>query len=105
MAAENPVPVVLRLPGVHDAELGQVGCSSDRQKRQARERLSRREGTAGFKEARWESEGNPGHALIQRVAARYGADAVGAEIHIQAVKPYAGFVDHVGSEIVGPAYQ
>ncbi len=86
--AHRVVPVVLDLPCVHDAALGQVGCGPDRQERNARL-----------------IKGDAGDRLVNPVRRRHGVQAVAAKVHVQAVEACAQFIDHFGTEVVGIADQ
>src|SRR6266853_1934560 len=85
--AQYPVPVVLRLPGVHNALLRQVGSRTEAEQ------------TAG-------GEADIGDGLIQLLRRRFRvADGVATELHVETSPGSAGFIDHMGVEVVRPANQ
>ncbi len=84
MLAQYEVPVVLCLPGVDDTCLGQVGCRTVTQKSA-------------------DGEGHIGESLVQLAGCGFRAEAVATELNIQATKGDAGFIHHVGAEVMRPA--
>src|SRR5579871_1157544 len=86
MLSQNVVPVVLRLPGIHESAL--------------------REGAIGaVAKGCLIVKNNLGQGIGDVVGGGFGADGVSAKLHIQAIKPDAGFIDHPTAEVVSPAYQ
>src|ERR1043166_4200170 len=85
--APNVVKVVLRLPRVHQASLGEVGRGTKAQE----------SALNGYVGQRVEDASLCG---LERIA-----NVVAAEIHIQAVEAHANFVHYVRSKVVGFADQ
>src|SRR5262249_15880604 len=84
MLAHHIVPVILRLPGVHDALLGQV-CG----------RAITEVGAGILKD-------HVSKSLVQLVGSGHGVGAVAAKLYVQTAIRHTRLITHVGSEIVGP---
>src|ERR1700681_1533110 len=72
--AHHKVPVILGLPGIHDAALGQVSSCANWGE------------TGGL-------ESHTGNCLLDLISSGNRAEAVAAKVHVQAVKAYTGFID------------
>src|SRR5215472_13744270 len=86
MLAEHVVPVVLRLPGVDQAGLREVGRRTD-----------------GETAASLES--NVGKGLVKRARRWEEGIEAAAELHAQTAEADTGLVDHAGAEIVSFAQE
>src|SRR5260221_9598969 len=86
--AHHVVPVILRLPGIHNAALRQVGGRTEAQVGAGIERDVRQR-------------------LVQLTHHWFGCAGyvAAAEFHIEAAERTASFIHDVGAQVVRPAYQ